>query len=155
MDPLANLKDIALSDPIHDLPVAIGWWLLLALVLIIVVVLFRKLQKRKAAHKQKNEALKQLETQQESTSQMLNTLKWAVLAYYPREQVASLHGENYITFLKTQLKANEQGEFVKSITPAIESLYKPNDEIDKAIVYRAISSWIKSSLPPKQGGQRD
>jgi len=155
MDPLANLKDIALSDPIHDLPIAIGWWLLLALAVMSAIILFRKLQKRKAIHKAKNEALQQLETQQASITQMLNTLKWAIMAYHPREHVASLHGENYISFLKGQLQTKEQEEFVKNITPAIESMYKPNEEIDKAIVYQTVSSWIKSALPPKQGGQHD
>lgn len=155
MDPLANLKDIALSDPIHDFPIAIGWWLLLSLVVIVAIVLYRKLQKRKAIHKHKNEALKQLETQQASAPQMLNTLKWVVMAYYPREKVASLHGEKYVAFLKHHLHDKEQDAFVKNITPAINSLYNPNEQVDKAIVYQTISSWIKNSLPPKQGDQHD
>lgn len=155
MDPLANLKDIALSEPVHNLPIAIGWWVLLALILIAIFVIVKRINKQKALNRDKKAALLQLEAQRGSASEMLKTLKWATMAYYPREVVASLHGTDYITFLKNQLSADEQSKFVENITPVLDSIYSAEQETNNELAFESISLWINKALPPKAGGKHD
>jgi hypothetical protein len=107
-DPLASLKDIHLPPPIHHWPIAPGWLLLYCLCLIIIgFTLYYQLRKHQQ-NRPKREALQllndiQMHLQKRSLADTCNALnnllKRVALVYYPRSQVAELHGQAWIDFL--------------------------------------------------------
>lgn len=102
--PLAQLNDIiAPSLPSFWPPAPIYWFLSGALIILLLlsVYLFKKYKKQKV--KQKT-ALKQLTQLQDANADFIllnQLLKGVALLYFPRRQVASLHGEQWFDFLQS------------------------------------------------------
>lgn len=154
MDPLAQLQDIYLPDPIHNYPVAIGWWLLLLAVVVLagwcIMLLVRFLNKRKA----QRTAIARIKNSNLSNSDIINCLKWSCLQYFPREHVASLHGTSLLQFLACQLPSKHQESFKQKMLPLFEAQYTKNSDgentniIDTSENSRCALHWLKSALPP-------
>lgn len=108
-DQLAQLKDIHLPDPIGWWPLAPGWYFLIAgaalIVLALAIFLYRLYQQGRA----KRQALRMLAEyirlyQEDQNHQLMSArlselLRRVALAYYPRQQVASLEGQAWLDFL--------------------------------------------------------
>lgn len=99
------LKDIHLPSDIIWWPPAPGWWLLLLLVILSAVLgiyLYRRGKRRNAA-KQARLYLSQLnqiqDEPQTALKQLSQLLRRVAMSYFPREQVAGLHGEAWLAFL--------------------------------------------------------
>ncbi|MFT6927539.1 MAG: hypothetical protein ACJAZP_003176 [Psychromonas sp.] len=101
---LAQLNDIqAPSLPSFWPPAPIYWFLLSALIicLLLSVYLFKKYKKQKV---KQTAALKQLTLLEKSNADFIllnQLLKGVALLYFPRRQVASLHGEQWFDFLQS------------------------------------------------------
>jgi len=124
MDPLADLKDIHLPDPVSVWPLALGWWLLVGLLVILLVstfLLYRKYQSQ-GARRQAKQAIKMADSPQ----QMLVILKSLCLSYFPRDQIAALHGEPWEQFLLQQLKPRHQAQFQRLSSGLFAQLYTPD-----------------------------
>jgi len=108
-DPLAQLHDIILPEPISTLPIAIGWWILLflSISLIIGAVWYYRQQRQRNAGKRA--ALKLLDQishqykQQTDPKHLLNALsqllRRTAIAYFPKNKVAGLTGKAWLNFL--------------------------------------------------------
>jgi hypothetical protein len=113
-DPLAQLKDIHLPDPISWWPLAPGWYLLIAFIIFLfIVVMYQAYTRHRNALPKKN-ALQLLTTyracyEKEGNAQWVSSqtselLKRVALAYYPRANVANLCGEEWLNFLNQTAK---------------------------------------------------
>ncbi|MCX7115669.1 MAG: DUF4381 domain-containing protein [Gammaproteobacteria bacterium] len=108
-DPLASLKDIHLPSPIKAWPPAPGWMVLACVLLTCLLYIAYRVRRYHRETRPKREALRLLERyhqdyvndgQLAETCTLINALlKRVALLYYPREQVAELHGQAWIEFL--------------------------------------------------------
>ena len=106
---LTKLRDIHLPSPVSAWPPAPAYYAL-AGVLIVLVLLLIKHQKHKRYTAPKREALAELtrlealylnKPQTKSTAAAITMLlKRVALVYHPRIEVANLHGDSWLSFLK-------------------------------------------------------
>lgn len=154
-DPLAQLKDIHLPTPIGWWPLAPGWYVVLALIVFIFIFIFYCIYKNHRNAKAKNYALILLMNYQKEYEKEQNTaltsariselLRRVALAYYPRREVASLHGEDWLRFL------NETGKgidfnLVKEML--LDAPFKTAQTMDLNPLFNTARLWIKQRRVP-------
>jgi hypothetical protein len=106
-NPLAQLRDIHLPEPISAWPPAPGWWFIALLSLVAFVLLIRwalRYQQRTAFRKQALSELQHLDNvyfdKPNQYLQQLNTLlKRTALHCHPKANVAALNGAQWLEFL--------------------------------------------------------
>lgn len=109
-DPLQGLRDIHLPPPVHNWPTAPGYFLLVTTILFLfaLYLFLRKKNRVKRLALRHLEYLKQQYAQDNSAQQLAielsRLLKQVALVYYPRDQVVSLQGEEWIIFLTQKSK---------------------------------------------------
>lgn len=147
--PLAQLKDIHLPEPVHNYPIALGWWLLLASLLITIIVLAVKWQKRRRLSKAKQLALRQLKNT-DNADQIVTLIKWAAFQYFPRQEIASLHGKQLIDFLQEKLNHKHREKFQTLCAEQLNSKYQPTENVESnSTLKQAAQLWLSQALPPK------
>ena len=95
---LSNLRDIVVPDPVPWWPPAPGLALLMVLVLGVVVLVAWRSYRRYQRNAYRRAGLALLPVAN-SAYDVSVVLKRVALAAFPREEVASLHGEEWISFL--------------------------------------------------------
>lgn len=114
-NPLDQLKDIHLPEPIGFWPPALGWWLiglLLITLLVIGIFLYRRYQKnayRRIAVQQVKSLFKNHQQPQQNhdiTAQLNRLLKTVAQQTYTTKQVSQLSGSQWLYFLDSS--ANTQ-----------------------------------------------
>ncbi len=152
-NPLENLADIRLPDPISWWPLAPGWWLL-ALVLITCCFLgYYTLKHYRTKWAYRNTALSLLKAQwqqhvtkkdQDTCLSMLTILKRCAITAYPLQTVNSLHGSRWVDFLNQQ---TPRPYFNKPLAALINNLqYQEHGVIEEetlSSLYIACQQWIK------------
>jgi hypothetical protein len=123
-DPLAQLRDIHLPDPVSWWPPAPGWWLLAILVIGAIVAAVRWGMRRHRALAYRRQALLELEQAfrlRETDGDELAflrtanaILKRAALQSFPRAELASLHGEAWAGFLDSHWRSPPERSFSDS-----------------------------------------
>ncbi|RUR09548.1 DUF4381 domain-containing protein [Legionella septentrionalis] len=106
---LAHLRDIHIPPAIGWWPLAPGWYVILCLLAVALFALAFFLYRHYKRGRAKRHALRILKTYRLEYAQQGNAqitcariselLKRVALVYFPREQVASLQGEDWINFL--------------------------------------------------------
>ncbi len=154
-DPLAQLKDIHLPTPIGWWPLAPGWYLLLALVLFLTIILAYAVYKRHRHALPKKQALlllnnyqKQYEQEQNGTqtsAYISELLRRVALVYYPREHVASLHGEEWLKFLNKTGKGIDFN-LVKDLL--LDAPFQTGKTMDLKPLFSTAQLWIKQRRVP-------
>ncbi|OIQ94203.1 hypothetical protein GALL_238320 [mine drainage metagenome] len=110
---LSQLRDIHLPAPVSWWPPAPGWWLLAAILLLSALGLYGW-QRRRRRNRWRRialgelERLRALQTARQAQPEILLgelsiLLRRSALSCFPREQVASLHGERWLAFLDRSL----------------------------------------------------
>ena len=103
-----QLKDIHLPGSPDFWPPAMVWWLLLSLVFFVLFWVFAKLKKRKRLRKRRRALLKTLggleerlrkDANNETLAEVNTLLRQLAVNYYPRSEIASLTGANWLHFL--------------------------------------------------------
>lgn len=154
LDPLGQLRDIHLPQPISWWPLAPGWYGLLALVVIVVILvgfyLFRRYQKRAiqrlALRQLANlQQLYQGQTGRQTAGEQIamelsKLLRRVALSYYPREQVAHLQGQAWLAFLD---KTSPQPKFNKQGQVLVTAPYQKYVDDDLTILFTLCETWIK------------
>jgi uncharacterized protein DUF4381 len=157
LDPLAQLNDIHLPEQINQYPIAIGWWLLAMVAISALIVIAVKTHRYKKLRRDKNIAIKQLQQNPElPVVQVLLLLKWAALAYFPRQDCANLYGEKLQQFLLQTLPeniANKQRthfiELLSSSKASFDKIYQQDQaELVDEQLYQLALFWLKYALPP-------
>ena len=151
MDPLAQLKTIHLPEQVNNYPLAYGWWILLFIVLLLCFLALKKYLKYRKNCQAKKQAINTLKENKLDNEQLISLLKWAALHYFPRQQVASLSGEQLQNFLTSCLPVKQQEAFINLIEPILAKRYQ-RDELEQNTeeLSAAVMLWLKHALPPKQ-----
>ena len=164
MDPLAQLKDIHLPGDVHNYPIAPGWWLVALSLLVLLIFVGLRIRRYIVKHKAKKQALKQLANANDTVA-VVNTLKWALLAYFPRSQVAHLSGDNLKAFLTMTLPTKHQESFQQLSADNFNTVYQSNDKTNsqgdllssanETEFSQAAKLWLNQALPPKDESYSD
>jgi hypothetical protein len=155
VDPLAQLKDIHLPEPISWWPLAPGWYVLLALILIAITCLAYRLYKRHRYALAKKRALVLLNSYQKdyekepnapvTSARISELLRRVALVYYPREQVASLHGETWLCFLN-QTSSGIDFNSVRELL--LEAPFKTEEHMNITPLFHSAKLWIQQRSVP-------
>jgi len=94
---LSNLRDIAIPDAPSYWPLAPGAWVVLGIAVVVLLVRWRlrSIRQRNAHRKAGLELLADVRTSHDISV----VLKRVALAVFPRDQVASLYGDDWVAFL--------------------------------------------------------
>ena len=153
-NPLDNLRDIHLPEPVSAWPPAPGWWILAILVLALTVWIVLKIrenynQKQLLRVSLSSAAQLELVYQKHKDPQRLvreysSLLRRIALARFPRHKVASLTGSDWLKFLDESAKVNlfdsEAGKLL-----LFAPYQKPTDTIEQLDHLTAtVHSWIRA-----------
>ncbi len=157
---LQNLNDIVLPPPVSWWPLASGWYFLSGLLLLVAAwFLYRSIQRwnhnryRRAALHELNEISKGLQSEsarERSLRQIPSLLKRTALSAYPRDEVASLSGDDWHRFLNATLKTPL---FTDAVTGTLEFIAYSSGDLDKldanAVrdLLRVSGAWLKKHQP--------
>lgn len=154
-DPLAQLKDIHLPDPVSWWPPAPSWYAVFVLILAGIIFLTWQAYKRHRYTLAKKRALALLATYQAEYTKEHNVpltsaniselLRRVALVYYPREQVASLHGEAWLHFLN---KTSKGIDFNPVREMLLEAPFKTMDKTNLQPLFSRAKLWIKQRSVP-------
>lgn len=148
-DPLAQLRDIHLPDPVSWWPPAPGWWVvtLLALAAISLGIFFiRKLWLRNRYRRAALRELHDLGTnpqndQKELLKKLSTLLRRVAVQAYGRNEVAPLSGDRWLEFLD---RTGQTNQFSQGAAKVLGSgLYQSTIEADMEQVRKLIQRWIK------------
>ena len=132
------LRDIHLPDPVSWWPPAPGWWLLLISTVIVIAAvllirLFRRRSRLKRTVRAELDVLRKQYRENHDRVQLVKSLsslmRRASVSFYPRNQSASLTGEEWLQHLD---KTAQRKEFQHGIGSILATApYQPaNSEID-------------------------
>lgn len=150
VDALAQLKDIHLPASIAWWPLAPGWYVVFFLVLVFFSGLAFFVYRRYLNGRAKKQALALLENYvqhydkehnaQVTSARISELLKRVALVYFPREQVASMHGQEWVDFLNQTGKGLDF-EAVKSML--LDSPFRVNEQVNLQPLISQAKLWIK------------
>ena len=150
LDQLAPLRE---PDPVGWWPLAPGWWLVIMLACVGLLLLARWLWQRRQHNRYRRLALKQLGAiagDGAATLEQVNTLlKATALRGWPRERVAALHGEAWLSLLRDSCPALDP----QCLGPLANAYRNPGDDAPAALVEGA-ALWIRqhSASSPEVAG---
>ncbi|MES3008094.1 MAG: DUF4381 domain-containing protein [Pseudomonadota bacterium] len=168
-DPLSQLADIHLPEPVGLWPLAPGWWILLVIVLITAAILLRRYyagwkQRRicsfaiRELDKCVNEfrAAKAADAQADVDLLKLNfvnevnaVLRRVALKHFPQELPASLSGDQWITYLRDKGDASLLDDALANTL--IQGRFARRWDVDDERLYRMAHQWITSLYLAKLG----
>lgn len=154
MSVVQQLHDIHVPPPISMWPVAMGWWLLLMGICLVSGLLFFtknywvKLRRKKALLQAWQNIQQQYELDN-NAALALNALsillKKAALQYYPRDQVAGLHGEAWLNFLSQTSKTIDTQKARELLN---EMVYQQQIQEDISYGFKMVKEWIEQQRKP-------
>lgn len=149
-DPLSQLRDIHLPDPVDWWPPAIGWWILAFLVLAAVIGGIYWLWWRHKRLAYKREAIKQMETirarylntqdDQQLLSELSSLLKRTAITRYGRDEIAGMAGETWLSFLD---RTGHTSEFSEGSGRMLVNRFSPAPSVDSSELIHAVEHWLK------------
>lgn len=159
MNPLQQLRDIHLPDPVSAWPPAYGWWLLAALIIGVSGGVIWYWRRRQRHYQAKREALRLLLTLEEGSKSWagdLNAiLRRVCLSYFPQEANAHIFGEAWVAYLAAKLPAKHRATFAAVMQPWQDSLYAPPASIvNFAQCLQQAQLWVRKAHYPKAVGSQ-
>lgn len=151
-DPLAQLKDIHLPDPISWWPPAPGWWLLAIIVVLTVTMIIRFSLRYIRRNRYRKEALHELEclsknrnnqSTRNTVEQLAALLRRVAIQTCGRETVAPLVGQAWLRFLDN--KGGTDQFSIGSGNVLGEGLYQQTIEADLDQLIPLVEKWIRGS----------
>lgn len=152
---LANLKDIQLPNPIGVWPLAPGWWILIIISILLILFIGWQAWQVYLRNRAKKKALRLLadyKNDYQATQNSIDTaaklsilLRRVAIAYYPRQQVASLKGEAWIDFLDKHSKHTlfaDKAELLLSL-PYQANTNQSTQPVPCNPLFNAVEAWIK------------
>lgn len=149
------LRDIHIPDAISWWPPAIGWWVLAVLIPLCVYLIVRLYQRltRKTALKSAKKSLKSLREDEQMTKQdklaaLSRLMRRIAISLYPRAEVASLTGEDWLNFLDNSVpNRGFNSDTGWLLTHALYS--KEADLHGLAPLINLCESWLNAQQEPK------
>ena len=146
-DPLANLRDIHLPDPISWWPPAPGWWLLLLLIVAAVCYLGAMAIKRYNRRLYRRQAMAELRQIEQLPCQpkviaTFEILRRTAISAYPREPLTNLGINEFISFLDTQHRSLILLDNSNCIESFLYADQTPSQELTEAI-FNSAKVWVQ------------
>ena len=149
------LRDIHIPDAISWWPPAIGWWILAVLIPFCLYLMFKLYKRvtRKTALKSAKKYFKTLRddqqlTQQEKLIALSSLMRRTAVSLYPRADVASLTGENWLNFLDNSIA--DRGFNSDTGYLLTGSLYaRDADTHYLAALFTLCETWLNAQKEPK------
>ncbi len=149
--PLSQLRDIHTPEPISWWPLAPGWYLLAVILFTILIwsglkTVYRFKQRKiarlgfKKLEHFKRQYEKGLVTSPEAAAHISKLLKQVAIYYYPRLEVASLAGQDWLLFLE---KTSKKTNFRLIADDLLKVPYQPTSEKDLTDLFSMASLWVK------------
>lgn len=135
---LDNLRDILVPEPPPLWPPAPGVWLLLGILIAAATILFFQWRRARQANAYRRAGLSLL-NHADTVHEISVILKRVALAAFPREQVASLYGEEWAAFLRRSCAQGDFSPLVRALPDA-----RAGDE-----VRRLAATWIRGHRVPR------
>lgn len=172
-DPLSQLRDIHLPEPVTFWPPAPGWWVLLVLILIGLVFLYRHaiaamIQRRKLANtlRELDEAYENYEElaafdhkqNQAGLDYLANVnilLNRVALVFYPDTPAGQLTGSAWLSFLDQH--GNTTDFSTGAGTLLADGIYRRNfdtNNSDAKALHALAKKWIEHTYLLHQGGKK-
>lgn len=136
---LNNLRDIMLPEPPSLWPPTPEVWLLLAIVVTAVIILVYQRRRVKKRNAYRHAGLLLLEDVS-SVHDVSVILKRVALAVFPREQVASLYGEDWAAFLQLTYKRRDYSLIAQA---------EPDEPASRKVT-RLAADWIRHHRVPER-----
>ena len=151
-DPLAALHPLRVPGTIGWWPLAPGWWALIALLLLLLCAIGYVIYRRYRANAYRRQAATQLQAlhnkwlasgnSQSFLGDMNALLKSVALEVFPRKDVASRSGGDWVAFLnKTSPADEDKPVFGEDFAAAAYSAEPP--ALDCEALYRQADQWIR------------
>lgn len=153
--PVLELEDIHLPASPAFWPPAPGWWIAATLLIALVGFAFYKLLKYRNKRKQQQKILNVLSSFEqdlkegkgsESIANINRLLRRLALMHYPRQQVASLTGSQWLGFLDTTGATTAFTKGAGRILedgPYVAQLPENFDSFDSEGLIKAVTQWVK------------
>jgi len=155
-DPVSDLRDIHLPDPVSFWPPALGWWIALLVgigLIALAVWAFRRFRTptvlRTAHHELQGLRESYAANQQNHTLTLglSRLLRRYAMAVYGRERVAGLTGQQWLAFL------NEKGltrQFTEGAGKVLVSVpYGSQESVQGLELIATVERWLKGNRRPK------
>jgi hypothetical protein len=155
-DPLQELRDVHMPDPISWWPPAFGWWMIIVVLVIAVslVLWARAYRKRTRPRRVALAQLEQVKQQyarhsddQWAITQLSNLLRRYALAVFSRSHVAGLSGQSWLKFLDHTGSTNQ---FSEGPGQSLRSgPYQSHGSASAADILPLVEQWIQHvQVPP-------
>jgi hypothetical protein len=154
-DVLTQLKDIHLPQSITWWPLAPGWYVVLLIIMFSIIGVVYFFHRRQLNALAKNQALELLKTYkeqyekdrnaQQASARISELLRRVALVYYPRAEVASIHGNAWLEFLNQTSKGIDFNP-VKSML--LDSPFKTEETVNLNPLINRAQVWIKQRSVP-------
>ncbi len=156
------LRDIHLPEAISIWPLAIGWWILPLFILLFTYIVYRLIKHKKHKESLAYRNISLLELKKIRTQYINNNdsrtllrdistlLRRIALSYLPREDIASLTGEQWIKQLND---LSAQTFFNQELAELLETgPYKAQNDFDQEELLNTCELWIQA-LPKTKNTQ--
>lgn len=158
MDPLDQLHDITLAEPISWWPLAIGWWIALVIIVAVIItssVLYMKKRRQNAGFRAAKKELQLIRNHAsspyETLTQVNALLKRCSRVYTNSEDMNALHGIEWQHYLSTWLPNKHKQLFTQQSEQGFTNLYKVSHGSDLGEVsnqfYNAANLWLNNANP--------
>ncbi|MFT6986489.1 MAG: hypothetical protein ACJAT7_002325 [Psychromonas sp.] len=141
-NPLAQLHDIITPSAPSFWPPAPLYWLLLIISIVLItgaIYLYKRVKSERQKYQMALSKLQQLKDEGADFIALNKLVKGVALLYFPRQQVASLHGEQWFDFLHTYSERPLFG----SKPLFLQRLYNNRDQSCASDDFEQVKIWIK------------
>ncbi len=156
-DPLHELRDVHLPDPISWWPPAFGWWMIVVALLVVAgLVLWawvyrQRTRPRRLALSQLQEVKQQFAAhsdEQQTMTLLSDLLRRVAIAVFPRSRVAGLSGQSWLQFLD---RTGHTTQFSEGPGRCLLSApYQPHGPASAADLIPLIERWIQQVDMPSR-----
>ncbi|MGD2007692.1 MAG: DUF4381 domain-containing protein [Cellvibrionales bacterium] len=153
MDPATLLEQLApLREPapVSWWPLAPGWWVLGVAVLVLMYWALRWLFQQRAQNRYRRQALRiidrMIEDQHTSIEQLNKLLKSTALRGWPQNEVAGLHGNDWLIFLQESCPVAEP-----HWTRPLAGVYGPTPAAASPELLQSARVWIRRHQAKREG----
>jgi len=151
---LDALRDIHLPDSISWWPPALGYWLVVAVLLVAAVLWFRRYRRfavRRATQLELSRLATSYQGQKDAhdlAKQVNVLLRLAVLSLQPRQEAASLTGNDWITYVQS-CSSEPDFTFSDGVKQLLtQGVYQARVDVDAELLLTECRAWVQS-LPPR------
>ncbi len=150
-DPLEQLRDLHVPDPISFWPLAIGWWMVVCVLLVLgaigmwIIRYRKKMAPRRLALSELTTLKTTFQETQDSVwlmQRLSQLLRRYAIVCFGRQRVAGLTGDSWLRFLddqgKTQQFSSEMGQQAFVAIP-----YGSKCSVNEGEVVNLVEQWIK------------